>query len=445
VARSPLEGGVARVVVAEVEHRSPLPLHQGTALRRIARRVAALLVPLIAAFMLGGCGGSRPVAPSGESILIWDGTLFDGTGSDPVPDGAVLVENGRIAAAGPLAHISVPTGVTRVDARGGTILPGVIDAHVHISTELLAGNDSLTAWLASGVTTLQDMGVPDGKTATIRDLLASVPARPPRVQLAGPMITSVGGYPIGRPYAFIGHAVANADEARGTVEDLIDRQGVSLIKVAVESGFDADYDEPGWTVLSPEEIRAITDEAHKRGKLVAAHVTGPNELRVAMEAGVDIASHAPITPTPDDVLREAANRGMIMISTVQCWMADEQRHAAMAAVNAARFHQLGGRLAIGTDYPFVPNSMPLAEFDWLSKAGMSSRDLIYAATHDSAAAIGRSADLGTLEPGKIADLIVVRGDPIKDWHAMSDVRLVMLDGALVRGGGAGTEVGTRSP
>jgi imidazolonepropionase-like amidohydrolase len=216
---------------------------------------------------------------------------------------------------------------------------------------------------------------------------------------------------------------------------LIEKENLSLIKIAVERGFD-DSTNPAWPILSPDEIRAITAEAHGKGRLVAAHVTGASEMREALEAGVDIAAHAPVTPPPDSILREAADRGMIMISTVQCWMAEKQQYAETAAANAVRFHQLGGRLAIGTDYPFVPNSMPLVEFDWLSKAGMSSRDLIYAATHESAAAIGRSADLGTLEPGKIADLIVVQGDPLADWHAMANVTLVMLDGRVVKDVGA---------
>jgi imidazolonepropionase-like amidohydrolase len=351
-----------------------------------------LVVACIAAIALPACGGGRPAASSTQAILVWNGSLFDGTGTEAIASGAVLIEDGRVVAAGSLGHMSVPDGAVRIDAHGGTIMPGVIDAHVHITTELIAGIDVLSPWLTSGVTTLQDLGVPDLSVAKTRELLAAVPARPPRVQLAGPMITARGGYPMARPYASIGHEVANEDDARAAVDDLIDQEHVSLVKIAVERGFDADYDDPGWPVLSPGEIRAITEEAHGRGKLVAAHVTGPQELRVALEAGVDIASHAPITPAPDDVLREAADRGMIMISTANAWTEEQQQYAVTAAANAARFHELGGRLAIGTDYPFAPASMPLVEFDWLSKACMSARDLMFAATHESAA---RSAGVRT--------------------------------------------------
>jgi enamidase len=397
------------------------------------RRSPFVLLILLAAIVLTSCGGGRPVGSSTRAVLVWNGSLFDGTGRDPVANGAVLIEDGRVAAAGRFDDMSVPDDAVRIDAHGGTIMPGVIDAHVHITTELLAGIDVLSPWLSTGVTTLQDLGVPDHGVTRTRGLLATVPARPPRVQLAGPMITAVGGYPMARPYAGIAHQVANAGEARATVGELIDEEHVSLVKIAVERGYDADYYDPGWPVLSPDEIAAITEEAHRRGKLVAAHVTGPEELRVASEAGVDIASHAPITPAPDDVLREAADRGMIMISTANAWTEEKQQYAVTAAANAARFHELGGRLAIGTDYPFAPASMPLVEFDWLSKAGMSARDIMFAATHESSAAIGRSADLGTLEPGKIADLVVVQGDPLADWHAMQNVTLVLLDGQTVFG------------
>jgi len=396
------------------------------------RLAPALLALLLSVALLPGCGDSGRARSHGDALLVWNGRLFDGTGSDPLPDGAVLIEDGHIVAAGPRSGIDVPGDAVRIDARGGTIMPGVIDAHVHVAINLIAGNDVLSDWLQSGVTTLQDNGVPDGDIARIQGLIASVAKRPPRVQFAGPMLTVAGGYPMARPYHNIARQVVDAGQARAAVDSLVDADHVSLVKVAVERGYDADYGDAGWPVLSPEELRAITDEAHARGKIVVAHVTGPDELRAAFEAGVDVAGHAPITPAPDEVLKEAADGGMIMTSTAHCWTEEKPEYSAIAAANAVRFQRLGGRLAIGTDFPFAPNSMPLVEFEWLSNAGMSSRDLLYSATHESAAAIGRSADLGTLEPGKIADLIVVRGDPVEDWHAMADVDLVMLQGVVVK-------------
>lgn len=391
-----------------------------------------MLTLVLGAAAVAGCSAhAEPAAPTADTVVIWHGTVFDGTGRDPVRDGAVVIQGGTIVAVGRLDAIPRPDRATWIDAGGGTILPGVIDAHAHVMANLLAGSDILSPWLLSGVTTLQDMGIVDGEVDQMRQLLASVPVSPPRVDLAGPLITAPGGYPTGRPYAAIAHPVASVEEARADVAELIDSEDVALVKIAIERGFDADYGDPGWPALTPAEIEAITETAHARGVPVAAHLTGPAEMEVAIQAGVDIVAHVPIMPASDALLHDAAERGIIVDSTIGAWSTEDVRYSVQAAANAARFHELGGRLAIGTDYPFAPASMPLTEFDLLAKAGIPARDLVVAATRDAAAAIGRESDLGTLEPGKRADVIVVQGDPLSDWRAMARVSVVVLGGRVV--------------
>jgi imidazolonepropionase-like amidohydrolase len=383
--------------------------------------------------------GGLPAAGAG-TLVVWNGTLFDGTGSDPVANGAVVIDNGIVVDVGPFEAVSVPAGAVWVNADGGTILPGVIDAHVHTIAELQYGIDVLSPWLESGVTTLQDLGtVKDGIQLT-RDAIESIAARPPRIQLAGPIITAVGGYPIPTTYSAIAWEVATPEEARLAVADLIDNQGADLIKIAIEAGFHTDYDEPGWPVLTPDQVAAITEEAHKRGILVAAHVTGPGELAVAISGGVDVAAHTPTTPVPDPVLLDAIAHGIILVSTTYAW-GGGGTDSLEAAANAARYWELGGMVALGTDYPYAPPSMPLVEFDLLSQAGIPARDLIVAATKNSAAAIGRESDLGTLEVGKVGDVIVVGGNPLADLRAMGAVNVVILAGQVVKGTPVGPPVG----
>lgn len=397
-------------------------------------RLLSLALVLLVCVNLVGAGPQHSAGAAERSaIVVFNGTLWDGTGSGPIPDAAVVIEDGRIRAAGPRVQIEIPDGAQRVDAAGGTIMPGVIDAHVHVMASLAAGNDVLTPWLLSGVTTIQDAGVAAaGGVEQTRNLLATVPARSPRVQLAGPIITAPDGYPEHRVYATLAREVADAGQARAAVQELTDHEAVDVIKVAIERGFDADYGDAGWPALSEDEVAAIVDEAHARGRPVYAHLTGPEELRVAAEAGVDVDAHAPVTPALDDALLVAVRANMTMITTIGCWMAERDGYSQVAAANAARYYQLGGRLAIGTDFPFAPASMPLTEFQYLSDAGVPNQDILLAATRNAAVAIGRSDELGTLEPGKIADLIVVDGDPLADWRAMANVPVVILAGDVVK-------------
>lgn len=373
-------------------------------------RALLTLLAVIAAFVVVTLPTGHEAAKAGSGkIVVWNGTLIDGTGSAPVADGAVVVEDGVITAVGQADQLSLPSDAAWIDAGGGTILPGVIDAHTHITVDLDSNVDNLSAWLQSGVTTMQDLGTGKGLVQHYRDLIGTIVAHPPRVQFAGPVITAPGGYPFNL-FPSIGYAVTTAAEARATVDDLIDNEHVEIIKIAVETGFGTDYYDAGLPVLTPELIAAITQEAHGKGRMVVAHVTGPDELQVAVDNGVDVAGHAPIMPAPDSALQDAIDHNVIMDTTAGAWSWNPP-YSSQAAANAARYLQLGGRIAIGTDYPFQPASMPVQEFALLKNAGISNMDIIVAATKNSAAAIDRGADLGTLEVGKLADIIVVGGDP----------------------------------
>jgi imidazolonepropionase-like amidohydrolase len=397
-----------------------------------ARCVLLTLLAVIAVFALVPCHTGHRAAEAGSGkIVVWNGTLIDGTGADPVADGAVVVEDGVITAVGQFDELSLPPDADWVDAHGGTILPGVIDAHTHITSDLANGIDVLSPWLQTGVTTLQDLGTVWNLVPYFRGQVEVVATQPPRVQWAGPIITAPGGYPYNY-FPEIAYAVTTVDEARAIVDELIDNQGVDIIKIAVETGYDTDYYEPGLPVLSPELIAAITEEAHAKGVMVAAHVTGPDELQVAADNGVDVAGHAPIMPALDSELQDAIDHNVIMDTTAGAWGAGGVR-SLQAAANAFRYWQLGGRIAIGTDYPFQPSSMPVQEFGLLSNAGTPDLDIIVAATKNSAAAIGRGADLGTLEVGKLADIIVVGGDPLMNIQLMGDVDTVILDGEIAKG------------
>lgn len=381
-----------------------------------------------------GLAASR--VPDDRTLAILNGRLFDGTGGSIVDDGVVIVRGNRIVAVGPASRVEIPPDALRVDAGGGTIMPGVIDSHVHLfptlTNRFARGDDIVTPWIEAGVTTMVDTGLVRHTVRASRALVASL-RHPPRLFLAGPILTVPGGYPTTRretDAALIAREVSGAEEAYLTVARLIEQEGVDLIKVAIETGFNTDYHEAGWPVPSPEDLAAIVRAAHDRGVRVRAHVSNPGEMEAALTAGVDVLAHTPIHPVPDELLRRAVEAGMIFTSTANIWGANR---GVTVAGTLRRVHQMGGVVAIGTDHPYQRGSeMPVSEMALLSSAGFTPAELLVAATRNGARALGLEDELGTLEAGKLADVIVVAGKPDEDLQALHDVRVVIRDGELIK-------------
>ena len=380
-------------------------------------------------------GLTARAAPAG-TIALLNGRVLDGTGGPAIGDGVVLLRGHRIVAVGPATRVEIPADARRIDARGGTIMPGVIDSHVHLFPTLThrfaRGQDIVTPWIEAGVTTMVDTGSVRHMTRASRALVDVLPHRP-RLFMAGPILTVPGGYPTTRREAdagMIAWEVRGPEDAYATVVRLIENEGVDLIKVAIETGFQTDYRDVGWPVLSPEELAAITRAAHERGRRVRAHVSNPGEMEAALDAGIDALAHTPIHPVPDELLRRAVDAGMVFTSTANIWGASR---GAIVAATLRRVHELGGIVAIGTDHPYQRGSeMPVNEMALLASAGFTPAELVVCATGNGARALGLEAELGTLEAGKLADVIVVAGKPDEDLQALHDVRVVIRDGEIVK-------------
>ncbi len=365
--------------------------------------------------------------------MIHGGRLFDGSGAPPMPDAVVVVRGGRFVAAGPASEVPVPRCVRLLEAAGGTVLPGIVDSHVHLAPLLARGGDPLTPWLRAGVTTLVDNGSALG-AAELRRRVARSSRTPPRVLCAGRIVTAPGGYPLfGRPAEESeALAVAGPADARRLLAAMLDRERPDLVKAAVERGFLADLDDPGWPVPAPATLAAVVAAAHARGLTARAHVTQAGELRAALAAGFDAVAHTPVEDLPPELLARAARQGLILVSTAALWDADPALAAAVGR-NLARYVRLGGRVALGTDAPTgaAGGGLPIAELRALAAAGLAPRDVLLAATRHGAESAGRGADLGRIAPGYRADLLVVDGDPLADLTALQRVRIVLLDGAVI--------------
>jgi len=227
--------------------------------------------------------------------------------------------------------------------------------------------------------------------------------------------------------------VEGPEDAAKVTATIIEQEGVDLIKVAIETGFDSDYDSTeGWPTLSMDELRAIVDAAHERGVMVRAHVTNPGEALAAARAGLDVLAHTPIHEMPDDVLDECAEAGLIFVSTANIWGYPRRERGGPVGSNLYRYHQRGGIVAMGTDVPYQRGStMPIGELELFIEAGFTPAEVLVASTRNSAMAIGMLDELGTLEIGKLADIIVVNGDPLADIHALENVSVVVRGGEII--------------
>ena len=407
-----------------------------------------LLPPLLTALLLAlgaitaACGeDSEPSAVTtqtatgeptnaGSVLAIVNGRLFDGTGAAPVEDGVVIVKGNSILEVGRSAKVEIPSSARIIDADGGLIMPGVIDSHVHVTHAVEQQEDAFTPWLRSGVTSLVDNGTFPEFAGSLQGRVEDLAEQSPRLFLAGPILTSTGGFPF--TVGLEGLAISSAEDAVTQVGNLLDQQGVDFIKVAIEAGFGTDLENPEWPVLPPETLAAIAEAATTRGKTARAHVTHPQEFESALDAGFDVMAHMPIVPMPSDLLQRAADADVIVVSTASFW----GPAFVTAAENLSRYADLGGRIALGSDAGTFPlfggvGEMPLAEMSRLIEGGLTPAEVLVAATKHGAEAINRGDDLGTLEPGKLADIIVVAGDPLSDVGDMANVMVVIRDGEII--------------
>jgi imidazolonepropionase-like amidohydrolase len=383
------------------------------------------------------CGGSPPTTPTasnpppGVPLALVSGTLVDGTGAPPVPDAVLVARGDRLVAAGPRSAVVVPADARVVDLRGATVLPGFINAHVHGAFEA----SRLQAWAQSGVTTVRDMGITPVGTGVLESLLERR-----RTTLNTPACARlvVNGYGVTVPdgYGDVGVGVATPEEARRLVERQLDL-GVDFAKVFLEPGIAGVTNMP---LLPREMIEAVVAAAHARGRRVSAHVTRAWALREVFEAGVDDAAHMPYVALADDLIEEMVARGFVVTPTLTVFEA--YGTLPSTASNLARFVAAGGQVALGNDYTSVPQNgfdhfelgMPMHEITRMHEAGMTPMQIVVAATRTAARACGHENDLGTLAAGRIADVLVVDGDPLSDLDALRRVRLVVHDGVIIRGG-----------
>ncbi|HEY5625084.1 MAG TPA: amidohydrolase family protein [Dehalococcoidia bacterium] len=378
-----------------------------------------------------------PVTPLLGSLAIKNACILDGTGASAIESGYVVVRDGYIVQVG-RGEGDLPDDARIIDAEGRTVMPGLGDGHMHttstfiVNTGYLAADineDAYVPFLSAGFTNLRDVGTPTVILRSVKEQtdIQTRFGNAPRITWSGPLITAPGGYPFTvDQYSAGGHEVRSAEEAVDLV-DALEWGGARVVKLALEHGY---FSDEGWPVLDLDTVRAISEAAHERGMRVTAHVTSLDEVRLALDGGVDDLAHTPLEPLTDELIAEMLERDMAMVTTATLWGA-----RAVVAENAIRYAEAGGVVALGTDFGCC-NQVPggsayLNEATFLASHGYPAADLVVAATRNAAIVSNAGDTTGTLEPGKLADIIVVDGKPDEKISALGNVDVVILGGQIV--------------
>lgn len=372
-------------------------------------------------------------------LVLHNGTVVTGTGEEPIPNSAVVIENGLITAVGPEAEVTFPEGAIAIDVEGRTILPGLIDARASDllnQLEIAEGqltNVALEVFLRNalkgGVTTVRATGWQWEKqqdVAGLRSALAAQGNTVPRIIVAGTTLAHKNGSAVDT-YSHSTVGVTTVDESRQTSERLIEL-GVDqigfILSVTQEAHLGTHEGLP--PTLSLPQLEAIVEVAHSQGKRVAGQAVFPSEAEMALAAGVDELLTWPsrALPIPDDLIQALVARSVPVVSGFNITPPQEG--------DVRRFLDAGGMLVFGT---YAPNSGPLGEpyreFQVMAINGMTPMEMIESATANAAYAVGLRDAVGTLEVGKQADIIVVDGDPFEDFRVMREVVYVIKGGDLV--------------
>jgi imidazolonepropionase-like amidohydrolase len=410
---------------------------------------------------------------SEEIVAVKGGLLFDGTGAQPVEDGAVLVKGSKIADVGPSKEVNVPEGARVIDARGTTVLPGLMDLHVHIfqmigaknplerflippSLSLLYAAKHARDLLEAGFTTARDLVYPfpdySGRDmVSLRKAIERGLVRGCRLFVAGVVTSTASHLDVIRPAPLREMCVTadGVDEVRKQTRACLAEE-VDWIKTTSTGGMAGSMlNQPGYRNYTLEELEAIVDEAHSMGVRVASHSEGIVGCRSAVEAGIDTIEHA--SELDDDLIEEVLRKDLYVVPTMapshyrtdvlglpSVYLPKELSGRSFYEVHLEsqrRAHEAGIKMAMGTDcgYVFPPGKNAYELELYVRMIGMSPEEALLTATRNAADALGRLDDLGTIEEGKIADLVVVEGNPLEDIKILqnpSNIRVVMKEGKI---------------
>jgi imidazolonepropionase-like amidohydrolase len=394
------------------------------------------------------------------------GKLLDVRKGTLVSNGVIVLEGATILAAGPIDKVLIPPGSVTVDLSHGSCLPGLIDAHVHLTVDprrsgyeglgvsvprsTITGVKNARTTLQAGFTTVRNVGASGYSDVALRDGIKEGDVEGPHMLVSGPMLGITGGHCdnnlLAPEFAFREAGVADGPwAARSKVREVI-KYGADLVKICASGGVLSKGDQPGTEQYTLEEMKAIVEEAHRLGRKVAAHAHGTDAIKDAIRAGVDSVEHASLIDeegialakqhgtflvfdiyNDDYILSEGSKGGMLAESIEK-----ERQIGKRQRQNFKKAFQGGARIAFGTDAGVYPHGDNWRQFPIMVEFGMKPLDAIRAATLEAATLMGLENKAGTLEPGHWADIIGVDGNPLEDPSVLGRVKFVMKDGKVYR-------------
>jgi len=356
------------------------------------------------------------------SVAIEQVNLYDGGGERAIQDATILMDGEKIAYAGLHSKAPAYQAAENIDGRGLTVLPGLIDLHVHG----LVSEASLYSFLQNGVTSIRDLAsnVFEALEWKTKERTGLIPS--PRIFASGPVLTCKGGYPENVWGPRISAPVRGRYQAEEKVHKLAGL-GVDVIKLGLEHELGP--------CLSEAEVSGIVAAAHAESKRVTAHITSEADFEACVANGVDEVAHVPSRPVSDDLWKEAVKKKMLIIPTLHAhagWAEEWKRRAdhpfgqyclhgfheghQQSRKNLERFLELGGQTAYGTDAgnPHMPFGVSVKEWKDLQSAGLKPIQCLQMATLGAAKVLGMEEKIGSIEKGKYGDLALYGHDPLKD-------------------------------
>ena len=407
--------------------------------------------------------------------VIRAGVLIDGTGAAPVRNAVIVVQGERITAVG--TNVAIPKGATVIDLSGETVLPGFIDAHVHLVgrrigdgdwqhatvTELpsqmtLLGAAHAQQTLEAGFTTVRIVGAPAFSDIGLRNAIDAGWVVGPRILGAGIALGARGGHcddtagfnpgTFGHEAGFEEGVADGVDQARSGVRYVV-KYGADVIKICATGGVLSPADSVGLQQYTEAEMRTIVETAAMLQRKVAAHAHGAAGIKAAVRAGVASIEHGSMLD--DEAVQLMKQHGTYLVPTLLAGFTVESLAtakalppaiAAKALAIAPRIHRsfklavdAGVKIALGTDAGVMRHGTNAREFALMVKYGMSPMQAIEAGTLSGATLLGRETQVGSLAPGKLADLVAVKGDPLRDITVLQRVDFVMKGGAVFKRNG----------
>jgi imidazolonepropionase-like amidohydrolase len=431
-------------------------------LRRLPTAAQDTILPYLIALAFVSTASAAPT-------LIHCGKMIDVRAGSVRENVFIAIDGGKIV------EVGAAPGTATIDLTGATCMPGLIDVHDHLTSDpshsgykglgvsiprsALTGAKNARLTLRAGFTTVRNVGAEGYSDVALRDAINAEEIEGPRLLVSGPALGITGGHCdenlLAPQFDYKAAGVADGPwAARAKVREVI-KYGADLIKICASGGVLSKGDAAGAAQYTPEEMKAIVEEAHKLGRKVAAHAHGTQSIKEAIEAGIDSVEHCSLIDdegirlakqhgtylvfdiyNDDYILAEGLKVGMLPESIEK-----EKQIGKLQRQNFRKAYLAGTKMAFGTDGGVYPHGDNWKQFATMVEFGMKPIEAIQAATISAADLLGLSDVTGSIEKGRSADIVAVSGDPLADIRSMGNVRFVMKQGTVYRNDLAGASGG----